>query len=141
MSANGSSNRTSGGTQEGSPVTCIGGRFFRIGRRGNAILTSATRAGSGAIGVAIFGSAGVSSVAARLSFVSHGSLFGFVSSSMIGAGVEIILNGMRTGAGFGAVAGIDDSGFCDGGESWKGASIPAHRRQRRRQGIWNGRPA
>src|SRR6476646_3997764 len=97
--ANGSSKRTSGGTHDGSPVNWIGGKFFRIGRSGNAIFTSDTRGVSETTGSAAFGSAGGVSEAARLSFVSHGSGFGFVSSSRGSGTLAANLNGLRTGAG------------------------------------------
>src|SRR5256714_3528351 len=124
MSAKGSSKRTSGGTQEGSPFNCMGGKLFRIGRSGSAIFTSVTRAVSGTTGVATSGSTNASSDAARLSFVSHGSAFAVASSSRTGAGLAAILKGIRTGGGFGVVAGIDDSGFCNDPGSWPGSSIP-----------------
>src|ERR1700676_3746036 len=109
ISANGSSSRTSGGTQPGSPVSCIGGRLFKIGRSGSAIFTSATRAVSDTIVDAASGVADALPAAAKFSFVSHGSVLGFASSSVAGFGA--ILNGIRADvdvAETGAVAGIVD---------------------------------
>src|SRR5205085_9081072 len=122
--AKGSSKRTSGGTHDGSPVNCIGGRLFRIGRSGSAIFTSVTRAVPDTTRLATSGSTDASSEAARLSFVSHRSRFGFISSSRTGAGLAAILKGMRTGDGFGVGAAIDDSGFCNDPASWPGSSTP-----------------
>src|SRR6266403_2155232 len=109
INPNGSSSRTSGGTQLGSPVNCSAGRFLKIGSNGSAIFTSATRAVSETTAGGICDASDTSLAAARLSFVSHGSGFGFGSSS--GAGVGAILNGIRIGAG--AVAGIVDPGVSE----------------------------
>src|SRR5436190_7210652 len=85
----------------------MGGKLFRIGSNGSEIFTSATRAGSGTTSLAGFASTGTS-LAPKLSFVSHGSVFGFASSSTEGGGTTI-LNGIRTG-GFVAGAAEPNAG-------------------------------
>src|SRR5438309_4808387 len=77
----------------------MGGRFFRIGSNGSLIFTSVARGVSAMTGAGTAGSTGASaSASARVSFVIHGSAFGFASSSSI-RGAGAILNGIRSGVG------------------------------------------